>query len=53
MCSMIWIRASPTNYYWYLAVLACVGGFLFGYDTANIGSALGFIPYHLASKAPV
>src|SRR5947208_16165081 len=36
----------PTNYYWYLAVLACVGGFLFGYDTANIGSALVFIPYH-------
>src|SRR5690349_25178505 len=39
----------PTNYYWYLAVLACVGGFLFAYDTANIGSALGFIPYHLSS----
>src|SRR5262249_6597412 len=39
----------PTNFYWYLAVLACVGGFLFGYDTANIGSALGFIPYHLSS----
>ena len=39
----------PTNYYWYLAVLACIGGFLFGYDTANIGSALGLIPYHLSS----
>ena len=39
----------PTNFYWYLAVLACVGGFLFGYDTSNIGSALGFIPYHLSS----
>ena len=39
----------PTNFYWYLAVLACVGGFLFGYDTANIGSALDFIPYHLSS----
>jgi len=39
----------PTNYYWYLAVLACIGGFLFGYDTSNIGSALGFIPYHLSS----
>src|ERR1700722_12080877 len=33
----------PTGFYWYLAVLACVGGFLFGYDTSNIGSALGFI----------
>jgi hypothetical protein len=20
----------PTNFYWYLAVLACIGGFLFG-----------------------
>jgi MFS transporter, SP family, arabinose:H+ symporter len=39
----------PTNFYWYLAVLACIGGFLFGYDTSNIGSALGFIPYHLGS----
>src|SRR6201984_2540951 len=39
----------PTNFYWYLAVLACVGGFLFGYDTANIGAALCFIPYHLSS----
>src|SRR5579863_4366587 len=41
----------PTNYYWYLAVLACIGGFLFGYDTSNIGSSLGFIPYHLSSFA--
>ena len=39
----------PTSFYWYLAVLACVGGFLFGYDTSNIGSALDFIPYHLSS----
>jgi MFS transporter, SP family, arabinose:H+ symporter len=39
----------PTGFYWYLAVLACIGGFLFGYDTSNIGSALGFIPYHLSS----
>ena len=39
----------PTSFYWYLAVLACVGGFLFGYDTSNIGSVLSFIPYHLSS----
>jgi sugar porter (SP) family MFS transporter len=41
----------PTGFYWYLAVLACIGGFLFGYDTSNIGSALPFVPYHLSSFA--
>ncbi|MGI9092496.1 MAG: sugar porter family MFS transporter [Mycobacteriales bacterium] len=40
-----------TSFYWYLAVLSCIGGFLFGYDTADIGSALGFIPYHLSTFA--
>jgi sugar porter (SP) family MFS transporter len=35
--------------YWYLALLACIGGFLFGYDTAVIGSVLSFIPYHLSN----
>ena len=43
--------AAVTPFYWYLAVLACVGGFLFGYDTAVIGSVLVFIPYHLGSFA--
>jgi sugar porter (SP) family MFS transporter len=38
-----------TSFYWYLAVLACIGGFLFGYDTAVIGSVLGFLPYTLSS----
>jgi sugar porter (SP) family MFS transporter len=28
--------------------LATLGGFLFGFDTSNIGSALNFIPYHLS-----
>ncbi len=41
----------PGSLYWYLALLACVGGFLFGYDTADIGSALPFIPYHLSDFA--
>ena len=35
---------SATSFYWYLALLATVGGFLFGYDSSNIGSVLGFIP---------
>jgi sugar porter (SP) family MFS transporter len=32
-------------------LLATIGGFLFGYDTADIGSALNFVPYHLGSFA--
>ena len=37
----------PTAFYWKLTLLATLGGFLFGYDTSNIGSALNFVPYHL------
>jgi hypothetical protein len=29
----------PTAMYWQLTLLATLGGFLFGYDTSNIGSA--------------
>jgi len=39
------------GFYWYLALLACIGGFLFGYDTAVIGSVLDFIPYQLSDFA--
>jgi sugar porter (SP) family MFS transporter len=38
----------PTSFYWRLTLLATLGGFLFGYDTSNIGSALNFVPYHLS-----
>jgi hypothetical protein len=31
---------STSSLYWSLTILATIGGFLFGYDTANIGSAL-------------
>ena len=41
--------SAMTSLYWYLALLACIGGFLFGYDTAVIGSVLGFIPYQLSN----
>ncbi|WP_010917600.1 sugar porter family MFS transporter [Thermoplasma volcanium] len=34
-----------TRFYWLLTLLATIGGFLFGYDTSNIGTALVFIPY--------
>ena len=43
--------AATTTSYWYLALLACIGGFLFGYDTAVIGSVLDFIPYELSDLA--
>ena len=42
---------TTTAFYWYLTLLACVGGFLFGYDTAVIGSVLDFIPYQLSDLA--
>src|SRR4051794_41259304 len=41
--------SAMTSLYWYLALLACIGGFLFGYDTAVIGSVLDFIPYQLSN----
>lgn len=42
---------TTTAFYWYLTLLACIGGFLFGYDTAVIGSVLDFIPYELSDLA--
>jgi MFS transporter, SP family, arabinose:H+ symporter len=44
-------QRTPTKFYWSLTLLATLGGFLFGYDTANIGSALNFVPYHLTGFA--
>jgi len=41
----------PTAFYWQLTLLAALGGFLFGYDTSNIGSALNFVPYGLHGLA--
>jgi sugar porter (SP) family MFS transporter len=42
---------APTRLYWQLTLLATLGGFLFGYDTSNIGSALNFVPYNLKGLA--
>jgi MFS transporter, SP family, arabinose:H+ symporter len=44
-------QRKPTAFYWQLTLLATLGGFLFGYDTSNIGSALNFVPYHMGSLA--
>ncbi|HLN76706.1 MAG TPA: sugar porter family MFS transporter [Nocardioidaceae bacterium] len=43
--------SAMSSFYWYLALLACIGGFLFGYDTAVIGSVLDFVPYELSPLA--
>jgi MFS transporter, SP family, arabinose:H+ symporter len=40
-----------TAFYFRLSLLATLGGFLFGYDTSNIGSALNFVPYGLHGLA--
>jgi sugar porter (SP) family MFS transporter len=46
------LDARPTGaFYFRLTLLATLGGFLFGYDTSNIGSALNFVPYHLTGLA--
>ncbi|GAB3608312.1 MULTISPECIES: MFS transporter [Humibacter] len=39
------------RFYIYLAVLATIGGFLFGFDSSNIGSALVFLPFKLGPVA--
>ena len=35
----------PSRFLWSLTLLATLGGFLFGLDTSNIGSALQLLPY--------
>ncbi|GGM76356.1 MFS transporter [Thermogymnomonas acidicola] len=41
-------RTKATRFYWLLTLLSTIGGFLFGYDTSNIGTAMVFMPasYH-------
>ena len=34
----------PSAYDWQLTLLATLGGFLFGFDTSKIASALNFVP---------
>lgn len=43
-----------TKFYWAVTLLATIGGFLFGYDTSNIGTDLSFIPFakNLAATDP-
>ncbi|BCU69142.1 sugar porter family MFS transporter [Stygiolobus caldivivus] len=34
------------RFYWIITILAAIGGFLFGYDTAVIGTVAPLTPYH-------
>ncbi|SMD31034.1 sugar porter family MFS transporter [Picrophilus oshimae] len=40
------------KFYWSVTVLATIGGFLFGYDTSNIGTDLEFIPFYSSHLNP-
>ena len=42
-------RRDVRGLYLYLALLATIGGFLFGFDSSNIGSALVFLPFDLGA----
>ncbi len=42
-------KQKTTRFYWLLAAVATTGGFLFGMDTTNIGSALLFIPFKMTA----
>ncbi len=47
------LNGKITNkFYWSITILATLGGFLFGYDTSNIGTALEFIPFYSSNLNP-
>ncbi len=39
------------SFYWAIVILATLGGFLFGYDTSNIGSTMTFMPFYSAIES--
>ncbi|MCL4314486.1 MAG: sugar porter family MFS transporter [Candidatus Thermoplasmatota archaeon] len=41
-----------SGFFWLLTLLATIGGFLFGYDTSNIGIVQGFLPVSYTSTNP-
>ena len=44
-------NSKASRFYWFLTLLATVGGFLFGYDTTNIAIVEGFLPKSFISSA--
>lgn len=41
-----------SGFFWLFTLLATIGGFLFGYDTSNIGIVQGFLPVSYTSTNP-
>jgi SP family arabinose:H+ symporter-like MFS transporter len=45
-------NGKTSRFFWLLTVLSTIGGFLFGYDTSNIGIVEGFLPGSYVSVNP-
>jgi len=45
-------NSKASRFYWLLTVLSTIGGFLFGYDTSNIGIVKVFLPGSYISNNP-
>ncbi|MEM3670486.1 MAG: sugar porter family MFS transporter [Thermoprotei archaeon] len=45
-------NAETSKFFWLLTVLSTIGGFLFGYDTSNIGIVEGFLPAGYVTANP-
>ncbi|MEM3676194.1 MAG: MFS transporter, partial [Thermoplasmataceae archaeon] len=45
-------NSRASRFYWLLTILSTIGGFLFGYDTSNIGIVKVFLPNAYVSSNP-
>ncbi len=45
-------NGKTSRFFWLLTVLSTIGGFLFGYDTSNIGIVEGFLPSSYVTVNP-
>ncbi|MHB8396461.1 MAG: sugar porter family MFS transporter [Thermoplasmataceae archaeon] len=45
-------NGKTSRFFWFLTVLSTIGGFLFGYDTSNIGIVEGFLPSNYVTVNP-
>ncbi len=45
-------NGKTSRFFWFLTILSTIGGFLFGYDTSNIGIVEGFLPSSYVTVNP-